>query len=295
MQPSLFGAVFMAGLSIIVPANNEAEQIGGCLESLLKSTPKPGYGSGSIPVPMPIEVLVVANGCSDQTVAIAQKYASRFAAMGWDFSVLDIAEGSKMLALNTGDAAAMHRARAYLDADVRLGPTLLDQLARVLQSEKPVYASGQCVIAPAENWATKAYARIYSKVPFMTTGTPGCGLFGVSAAGRSRWGKFPDIISDDTFVRLSFAPQERLRLRGKYSWPLVEGYSNLVKVRRRQNVGVSEVKHQYQKLMKNDDKPRLGWITVLALAMRDPVGFAVYASVAVATRFGGEGGWSRGR
>ncbi|MBU2983349.1 glycosyltransferase [Lentibacter algarum] len=285
----------MAGLSIILPASNEAEEIGGCLESLLKSDPKPGYGSGSIPVPMPIEVVVVANGCSDQTVDVARKYAPRFAAMGWDFTVLDLAEGGKMGALNAGDAVAMHRARAYLDADVRLGAGLLDQLARVLQSEKPIYASGQCVIAPAQSWATRAYARIYAKVPFMTHGTPGCGLFGVSASGRRRWGKFPDIISDDTYVRLSFAPEERLKLRGKYAWPLVEGYANLIKVRRRQNTGVTEIKSKYQHLMKNDDKLSLGRLSVLSLVLKDPIGFAVYSSVIFATRFGGEDGWSRGR
>ncbi len=285
----------MAGLSVIIPANNEAAHIGACLEALLKSNPKPGYGSGSIPVPMPIEVIVVANGCEDKTAAVAQKFDRRFAAMGWDFSVLDLPEGGKMAALNAGDATAMHRARAYLDADVLLSPILLDQMARVLQTEKPVYASGQCRITPPETWATKAYARIYAQVPFMTHGVPGCGLFGVSSSGRRRWGEFPDIISDDTYVRLNFAPDERLKLRGTYEWPLVEGLQNLVKVRRRQNAGVSEIKKKYQRLMGNDDKRRLSGFAIVRLALRDLLGFAVYSGVAVASKFGSKSGWSRGR
>ena len=285
----------MAGLSVIIPANNEASHIGACLEALLRSNPKPGYGSGSIPVPMPIEVVVVANGCQDKTAAVAQKYEARFAAIGWNFTVLDLPSGGKMAALNAGDAAAMHRARAYLDADVLMGATLLDQMARVLQSEKPIYVSGQCRSSRPESWATKAYARIYAQVPFMTHGVPGCGLFGVSGAGRRRWGNFPDIISDDTFVRLNFAPEERLKLRGNYDWPLVEGFQNLIKVRRRQNAGVLEIKDKYHILMKNDDKPRLSGAGILHLALRDPVGFAVYTSIAFATKFGNKTNWSRGR
>lgn len=285
----------MAGLSVVIPANNEAGEIGGCLEALLRSNPKPGYGSGSIPVPMPIEVIVVANGCSDGIVDVAQGYAQRFAAMGWDFAVLDLAEGGKMAALNAGDGAAKHAARAYLDADVRLGGPLLDQLGRALQTQKPVYASGQCVIAPPKSWASRAYARIYAQVPFMTHGVPGCGLFAVSAAGRRRWGQFPDIISDDTYVRLSFAPEERVKLAGGYRWPVVEGFGNLIKVRRRQNAGVEEIRARFPELLKNDDKPKLSLGQIAGMALGDPLGFLVYTSVAFATRFGDKSRWSRGR
>lgn len=286
----------MAGLSVIIPANNEADEIGGCLEALLRSDPKPGYGSGSIPVPMPIEVIVVANGCSDNTAEAAREFAPRFKAMGWDFDVIELEAGGKMGALNAGDAAAKHRARAYLDADVRVLGALLDQMARVLQTDKPVFVSGRCRIAGAKSFATRAYARIYARVPFMTHGVPGCGLFGVSAAGRRRWGKFPDIISDDTYVRLSFAPQERLLLNSAYTWPLVEGFSNLVRVRKRQNEGVAQIARNFPELLKNDEKPRLSGGEIAKLILRNPIGFAVYTSVAFLTKLGRtKGEWSRGR
>ncbi len=86
-------------LSVVIPANNEALWIGGCLDALLAQT------FSSRPPPE-IEVIVAANGCSDDTVALANARADGFSARGWRFETLDISEGSKPSALNLGDAAA---------------------------------------------------------------------------------------------------------------------------------------------------------------------------------------------
>ena len=86
----------MPGMSIIIPAANEAGFIGTCLDAMLASDPKPGAGSGSIALPMPVEILVVANGCEDDTVEIAKARAPRFQAMGWDFKVLNLGAVGKM-------------------------------------------------------------------------------------------------------------------------------------------------------------------------------------------------------
>ena len=119
----------------------------------------------------------------------------------------------------------------------------------------------------------------------------------MNAAGRLRWGAFPDIISDDTFVRLSFRSSERVGVDAAYTWPLVEGWSNLVRVRRRQNAGVDEIKARYPELLCNDDKPPFPLLEKAKLALRDPVGFAVYGGVALAVRFtpAKTNAWSRGR
>ena len=150
-------------------------------------------------------------------------FADRFAAKGWRLEVLDIAEGGKPNALNLADAQAVGDMRVYLDADVVMSPPLLEQLAQVLTRDDPAYASGKMVVAPAESWITRAYGRIWTRLPFMAEGVPGAGLFAVNAAGRARWGEFPPIISDDTFVRLQFTPGERIGVEAPYSWPLPEG------------------------------------------------------------------------
>lgn len=285
----------MPGMSVVVPAANEAGHIGACLEALLASDPKPGAGSGSIALPLPVEVIVVANGCRDDTAAIARQYARPFRSMGWGFEVLELGAVGKPGALNAGDRQAKFGARVYLDADVVVSPPLLDQVGRALQLRRPAFVSGRVRIAPPKSIISKLYAALYARVPFMVCGVPGCGLFAVNEPGRQRWRDWPGIISDDTFARLLFTPQERVGVDAEYQWPIVEGFSNLVTVRARQNAGVREVLGKYPELKRNDDKPRLGLGGIAALALANPPGFAVYAGVALATKFRRQDGWSRGR
>ncbi|MBO6865852.1 MAG: glycosyltransferase family 2 protein [Thalassococcus sp.] len=274
------------GISVIIPAHNEAAVIGRCLASVLASDPVPF-----------LQVVVVANGCTDDTARVAQSYNDQFAENGWELSVLDLPVGGKPNALNAGDAAARFGTRVYLDADVTLSKTVLPELAGLLAVDAPVYASGRLNIVAPDNFASRAYARIWRKVPFMAQGVPGCGLFAVNTAGRARWGAFPDIISDDTFVRLHFAADERVSTSGSYDWPVVTGLRNLIKVRARQDRGVEEVRTLYPDLIKNEDTPATDIGEKLKLALADPIGFATYTGVALAVKFGpkGDSGWSRGR
>lgn len=272
--------------TVILPASNEAALIGACLQAL----------SASDPVTGGVQVIVVANGCRDDTAALARSFAERFAARGWTLDVLELAEGGKLGALNAGDAVACAPIRVYLDADVILTPQLLAQVVDVLDVPAPRYASGALRIT-ARGAISRAYARMWARVPFMRDGVPGCGLFAVNAAGRARWGEFPDIISDDTFVRLSFTPEERIGVPAPYDWPIAEGFGRLVRVRRRQDAGVEQITKDYPHLLKNDDKKVLSKRDKVKLALRDPLGFAVYSGVAMMVRLtkrDGQG-WSRGR
>lgn len=280
-------------LSVIIPASNEAGYIAACLESVLSQSLDPGPGGSTVGG---AEVIVAANGCQDDTVTIARGFASRFAEKGWDLTVLDIPQGGKPNALNRADAAARGHARVYLDADIGLDPGILAQIAARLDSPEPCYASGRLRVAPPRTWVTRHFARIWERLPFMAEGVPGAGLFAVNAAARARWTEFPPIISDDTYVRLLFTPQERVSVAAGYDWPMVEGFAALVKVRRRQDAGVEEVARLYPDLMANEGKASLGAAGAARLALRFPVSFAVYVTVLLSARFGRAGdGWSRGR
>jgi hypothetical protein len=125
---------------------------------------------------------------------------------------------------------------------------------------------------------------------------PGYGLFAVNAAGRNRWGAFPDIISDDTFVRLQFMPDERVGVPAPYYWPMIEGFGALTRVRRRQDAGVAQLAERFPGILANEGKARLGLSGLLRRALADPLGFATYAAVSVAVKMlRGNSDWTRGR
>lgn len=270
-------------LSVIIPASNEAGYIGACLAAL--------FASG----PIAAECIVVANGCRDTTADVARGFATQADAAGWDLLVLDLPEGSKPGALNAGDAVAKATLRAYLDADVVVSPGLFAGLIAVLAGEAPLYATGTARIPRAKSAITRAYARFWQRLPFAQSPAPGYGLFATNAAGRARWGTFPGIISDDTFVRLQFEPDERVQIAATYQWPMIEGFAALTKVRRRQDAGVAEIDRLYPGLLAREGKLRLNKAQLLRLALRDPTGFATYAAVSLAVRRKRGEGWIRGR
>lgn len=276
-------------ISVIVPANNEEGYIGPCLDLLLASdAPKKG----------PIQVVVVANGCTDATVADASARTEAFASKGWKLDVLDLVEGGKVNALNASEDAILFPLRVYIDADIHVTPPLIAQLAEALDRPEPTYAGGRPQIRPAQNFISERYARFWEKLPFMATGVPGCGVFGLNAAGRARWQQFPQVIADDTFVRNHFAPNEMRGVPATYSWPITEGFINLVRVRRRQDKGLKQIREHWPELAARMDRTNPSLQEKLALFRRDPVGFIVYASVALTVRtplFRTQSKWYRGR
>jgi len=267
--------------SVIIPAHDEAGYIASCLDALFASQLE-----GAL-----VQVIVVANGCADGTAAIARTAAEP----DRDLQVIETPEGGKPGALELGDAAARHGTRIYLDADVIVSPGLVAALIVALDVPGARYASGEPMIAPAQSAVTRAYAHFWQGQPFVTEGVPGFGIFAVNAVGRSRWGTWPQIISDDTFARLQFAASERVRVPHSYQWPMVEGWRNLVRVRRRQDRGVAEIRDRYPQLATADAGASAGTDGILFRAARDPLGFLTYAAVSLAVRLPGPGGWVRGR
>lgn len=273
-------------LSVIIPAHDEEAWLDRCLSALLGQDETAGA----------VEIIVVANACRDRTVAVAQGYVTRMQARGWQMQVLDLPQGGKLPALNAGDRAASATNRLYLDADIACDAGLVGQIRQTLATALPRYATGTLAIAPAKSLVTRLYASVWRRLPFVRGGAVGAGLFAVNAAGRARWGAFPQIISDDTFVRLQFAPDERIEVPARYHWPMVEGFANLVRVRRRQDAGVDELRRLYPALFANEAKARLTLPGLLAIAARVPAGFLVYVLVHLAVRLRpATGDWTRGR
>lgn len=275
------------GLTIIIPANNEEAYLARCLGALMASEP----------VGAPVQVLVVANACTDATVDVARSFAPAADRIGWRLEVIDLKTPGKLHALNVGDDLARSAQRLYLDADVLVSPPLIRLIvAELAAAPGACYASGRPWIPKARSAVTRAYARFWEQLPFARSVAPGFGLFAVNAAGRQRWERFPNIISDDTYVRLQFAPHERREVQASYEWPMIEGFVRLVKVRRRQDQGVKEIARKWPEILANEGKPALAWNHLLQLAAREPWGFIVYCAVALAVRSKtGNAQWTRGR
>ena len=174
--------------SIIIPAHNEAAVIDRTLAQL-----DPLVAAGTA------EVIVVANGCSDDTAERARRHAG--------VQVLELAEGSKAAALNAGNAQASRWPRLYLDADIEAPPQALAQAVRALAGD------GVHAARPAFRWnldgagpVVRAYYRARGRMPSMSAALWGAGVFGLSEAGHRILGEFPRLLGDDLLVERTFPP-----------------------------------------------------------------------------------------
>lgn len=272
-------------ISVILPACNEEGCILTCLEALARQDFR---GKA--------EVIVAANGCHDTTCDQAENMRPTLDAAGWELIVLDLAQAGKPAALNAAGSMARGEILVYLDADVICAPQMMTALWQALDGAKPLYASGHLAVAPARSRITRHVARVWQRLPFMTTNVQGAGLFAVNRTGRARWGDFPDIISDDGFVRLSFAPDERIRVAAVYHWPMAEGLTRLIRVRRRQDAGTKELRTIFPHMVTNESKPALRLRDHWQVMMQGPISYAVYVGFMLLVKAGrSPPGWARGR
>ena len=257
-------------LTVIVPSCNEEKQIQKCLDAVAAQL--------HLPSEHRIQVIVAANGCHDRTVDLAIEKEATLKASGFDLLVLDIAQGNKMNALNQAEKVAAHETRAFLDADVILSNHVLVELVDILTADAPRYASGKVCIPRPKSMISRAFAKVWTNLPFFRDGVPGIGLYATNAKGRARWGEFPAIYSDDRFVRLQFAPHERFKTKATYQWPLPEGFSNLVHVRHRWSEGNIELAEQYPELLANESQHNKTMSSVWGL-FRTPFSSAIYVLI----------------
>jgi len=182
-----------AVLSVVIPAHDE-ERV---LPRLLAGLDDPR-----------LEVVVVANGCSDATAAVARAAGAR---------VVELAEGSKVAALNAGDAAASVFPRAYVDADVEVSTETLLAVAERLARGPELVASPRLFLdLRGATWLVRAYYAVWELSAFRRRGHIGSGIYALTRAGRERFGEFPRVIGDDRFVQGLFAPEERATVGAEF-------------------------------------------------------------------------------
>ncbi|SDK96876.1 Glycosyl transferase family 2 [Nocardioides sp. YR527] len=177
--------------SVVVPAHDESAGLRGNLAALLEGVPTGTF-----------DVVVVCNGCTDDTVTVARSVPG--------VRVLETSSASKALAVELGNAATSVFPRIHLDADVRLpGPDALRLVAAV--AEPGVHAAGPSREVPAgsSSWPVRAYYRVWESLPNVRNGLFGRGAFCLSAEGQARVDAQVRLMNDDLVVSEAFAPQER--------------------------------------------------------------------------------------
>jgi len=177
--------------TVVVPAHDEAAVIGRTLAGLAPWARATG-----------VDVVVVCNGCTDGTAAVARRFPG--------VRVLELAEGSKPRALDAGDRAARGFPRVYLDADVTATPAAVAATLRALAAGPWLAARPPAAVDLAgASAAVRAFHRARARLAAPRDALWGAGVYGLSAAGHARLGRFPDLVADDLWVDALFTPAEK--------------------------------------------------------------------------------------
>ncbi|SEQ51159.1 glycosyltransferase family 2 protein [Arthrobacter sp. OV608] len=178
--------------AIIIPAHNEVAVLRRTLEALTLP-----LASGRV------EVIVVCNGCTDGTEKLARSVAGVL--------VVEVANASKVAALNAGDCATSLWPRLYLDADIELPVPALSATLKALSGEQGLLCARPAFRYDTDgaSWLVKAYYRARNRLPQSSASMWGAGVYGLSRTGHQRLGKFPDVSGDDCLVDRLFEGKER--------------------------------------------------------------------------------------
>lgn len=252
--------------SVIIPAHNEARTIDRLLRQL--STPVNGRS---------LEVLVVCNGCTDETAEIARAHG---------VVVHEIPDASKRKALRHGDDVAHAFPRVYVDADVEISAADVLRLADAvatggIQASAPERKIPREGVNPLVNW----YYDVWESLPQVRAGLFGRGVIALSEDGNARVRALPPSMSDDLVVSEAFGSQETLVLRDAYVVvrpPKTVGDL----VRRRIRVATGNVEASTAGLQSQE--ARTTWSTVVGVGLTRPTLFLkapVFLGVALVARF----------
>jgi hypothetical protein len=205
--------------SVIIAAHNEAGVLGSCLDALLD-----GAGGGRL------EVIVVPNGCTDATAAVAARHPG--------VRVIEIAVSGKAAALNAGESIATAYPRIYLDADITVPPEAAIGLAEALRNYEGIFAAVPARVLDTEGrpLLVRAYLAINQRLPAFQEGIFGRGMIALSASGRGRFTTFPLMVADDLFLDSLFTTDEKCTVPGisvevAAPWRVKDLLKRLIRVR----------------------------------------------------------------
>lgn len=253
--------------AIIIPAYNEGAIISRALQSLLRQVNDED------------EIIVVANGCADDTAAKARAFEPRV-------TVIETHIPSKINALNLGDAAAKTYPRIYFDADVEFTEGSVAAIKNTLSKGVLLAVSPEPLMDfSRSSWFVKAYYHIWHAMPFCRSGLIGGCVYALSETGRKRFDQFPDVIADDGFARALFKEHERGVAPGAISRLVAPANATfLMKIKVRSRMGQIQLARLFPELVANEDKQRGSSILTALSDVSQWPKVAVYLFVTVYSR-----------
>lgn len=228
-------------ITVIVPAHNEGEVIAAGVRSLLDGAP-----DGSI------EVLVVCNGCTDDTAARARE-------AGTGVRVLESSIPSKSQAINLGLQEARGDNVVVADADVRITGGDIVRLIEGMNARGALAAAPavEMIYLPGTSWMVRAYYRFWMSLPYIQEGMMAAGVYALGPGGRERLGILPRVIADDGYVRTLFSGSERVEVPSAVSRVLAPlSTADLIKIKTRSRVGGYELAQRFPHLLRAETKDR---------------------------------------
>ena len=256
-------------ISIVIPAHNESSVIARTLSVLLRD---PGSEE--------FDVVVVCNGCADDTANIARSFGSAVRVIESDLA-------SKTYALNLGDQASRGFPRIYADADIVITVDAIRALAgRLERSDVLAVAPTPDIDLRGCSWLVRKYFGIRSRLPSSREGIGGSGVYGLSEAGRMRFARFPDVIADDLYIRTLFKREERVTLSFVKSTVFAPRTMRLlIAVRTRAYMGTLELAGRFPELWMNRGEANNRTLMNLFKELRLWVGILIYCYVAIVARW----------
>ncbi|MBI4701550.1 MAG: glycosyltransferase [Deltaproteobacteria bacterium] len=190
-------------ISLIIPARNEERLLGGCLQSVREAAERAA---------VEVETVVVLNRCTDGTEQIARAAGA-----------LVVCDDTKCLAhiRNTGAKASSGEILVTIDADSRMSPNLLAEIAKALRDERVVGGSVRIML---ERLSLGLVLTLLLLLPILLVMRISGGSFWVRRETYFALGGFDERLRSFEDVDFALRLRRHARSRGKRARILLRGH-----------------------------------------------------------------------
>jgi len=234
--------------SIIIPAYNE--------EALVLKTLAGLFDDNNL---MNVELLIVCNGCNDQThlkvVSFIKKNSLLLKQKNIDFLVLETSKASKTNALNMGINNSLSSIKILMDADIQICGKDLNILVDELKSKNLKAISPQVKFSfENSNFLVRQYYQVAS-ISFYNKNNRLSNVIALSADGIKKIAPLPDVIADDEYIRRQFSPNEvSVSQRCSLIFTCTKNLVNLLQILTRVERGNVQLNSRYNTPLTNSKK-----------------------------------------